>query len=130
LCSTLQQRSDGFTFKNGRFSDAEQILQAVGNSAGFNGDSAYYVAKVLENRERLEDAQKILAATLEKTPVFYYRGQAEELKKKIDTDLTNRANGIRPAPAQGATPPSVTPSATPPTVPGIVPPAGKAPGSK
>lgn len=68
-----------------RLEEADKVLQLVVTSGQFSPDSAYYAAKVAADRNRSEEAKRLLEAALKSTAPFLKRQEAkallEELKK-------------------------------------------------
>jgi len=77
-------------FKNNKLPEAEQAM-AVATSPKLGGrlslDSAYYLAKILAAKSKIEDAHKILKAAKDEKGPFVYRAEArglfDELDKKV-----------------------------------------------
>jgi tetratricopeptide (TPR) repeat protein len=73
-------------FKANRMDDAEKALTASVSGGQASADTAYYLAKVLSQRGKADDAKKLLKQAVESTGVFVNRKAAEkwqlELEKK------------------------------------------------
>lgn len=72
-------------FQNGRIDEAEQALAKAMSAGRSNSDTAYYMARVLAQRGRTEDAKKLLTGALEATGRFIHRADASRWLKQLNT---------------------------------------------
>lgn len=68
----------------GRAADAARVARSVLSGGSMSPDGAYFVAKVLADREAFEDAQKLTKAALESKDGFVHRKDAEALLAELD----------------------------------------------
>ncbi len=75
--------------KAGRVDDAERALGAAAQAAGGRivPDTAYYLARLLNERGKFEDANRLLAGALESKAPFVYRSDAAALAAEIKPKL-------------------------------------------
>lgn len=73
-------------YQTNNLDDALKALQAAVSSGQAAPDTAYYLALVLYDREKTDEARKLLANALGAKGLFVYRDAAEALAKKIDKD--------------------------------------------
>lgn len=74
-------------YKSGRIDDAEKALGESVKPGQANLDTVYYLAKVLTDRGKIEDAHKILKAAVEKKGPFVYRPEAQVLLAELEKKL-------------------------------------------
>jgi tetratricopeptide (TPR) repeat protein len=74
-------------YKLGRTNEAGSVLQAVLQGGQLSQDSAYYVAQILFDLGRYDDAGKLLANRVESDAPFVHRADA----KKLLDDIEKRA---------------------------------------
>ena len=70
-------------YKSGEIDRALEILQQTAADGKVNSQTAYYLGEVLYAKGRVEDAKRMLAASLSGTAPFAKRAAAEELLEKI-----------------------------------------------
>jgi tetratricopeptide (TPR) repeat protein len=75
----------------GRDRDAEQALGAVLQSRQLSADSAYYVATIFAERDRLADAQQFLEVALAQPQPFANRANAAELLADVKAKMQRSA---------------------------------------
>lgn len=80
-------------YRLGRTNDAEQALNRVLQTGSLSPDSAYYVAKVLVDRGRNDDAAKLLDGAL-KTPIPFVQREASQ---KLLNEINAKGGGAAPA---------------------------------
>jgi tetratricopeptide (TPR) repeat protein len=73
-------------YQLGRLNEAEQALQAAAQSGNLSPDAAYYIARIWFEKQKLEEAQKLLETALEPDVPMVHRKAAvqllDTLKKK------------------------------------------------
>lgn len=76
-------------FRTGRIDAAQRVLQAAVSNGRTTSDTAYYLANVLAERQRLDQVQKLLTLALESDGRFMYRTEARKwlnrLREKPDS---------------------------------------------
>ncbi len=99
----------------GRDREAEQALGAVLRSQQLSADSAFYVATIFAERDRLTDARQILEVALSQPQPFANRANAAELladvKAKIQRAAEEKGSGKeegKDTKSSGKAPPSGT----------------------
>ncbi len=70
-------------YKLNRLEVAQKALEAAISGGQFSPDTAYYMAQVLADRGRTEQAQQWVQAALKSTSPFLMRAEAEELLKQL-----------------------------------------------
>jgi tetratricopeptide (TPR) repeat protein len=77
-------------FKQGKLDDAEKSLTSAAGAGQISFDTAYYIAKVFNERGKFREARDFLAQVVEATGAFVYRPDARvllaELQKKVPAD--------------------------------------------
>jgi tetratricopeptide (TPR) repeat protein len=77
--------------KAGRNDEAEKALATVLNAGPISSDSAYFMAKFLSDKQRFEDAHKLLTgATGVRHGMFVYRGDAKTLLDEVTKKLPEK----------------------------------------
>ncbi|MCE9568205.1 MAG: tetratricopeptide repeat protein [Planctomycetes bacterium] len=74
-------------YKAGRVADAEKVARSVEGLSALNPDAAYFVARILADREAIEPAHKLMKAACESKDGFIYRKDAEALLAELDKKL-------------------------------------------
>lgn len=69
--------------KAGRLDEAERDLTAATTLGQMSLDSAYFVGKMLAERKKFEDAQKVLKAAVDARGAFVYRADADALLAEV-----------------------------------------------
>lgn len=73
-------------YKNGKIDEAEKALATAMSGGQLSADTAYYFARVLTDRGRTEQAEKLVQAAVDSKRPFTKRREAkfllEELKAK------------------------------------------------
>jgi uncharacterized protein (TIGR02996 family) len=72
-------------YRSGRLEDAERTLNAaIGATGGqVNGDTAFFAARILADRGRVEEARNLLRSIANLPGAFAYRREAQELFQKL-----------------------------------------------
>jgi Tfp pilus assembly protein PilF len=70
-------------YRLGRLDEAERLLQAVIAAGRATSDTAYFLAHVLTDRGRLDDARKLLSKALEAKGSFVHRTEARQWLERI-----------------------------------------------
>jgi tetratricopeptide (TPR) repeat protein len=66
-------------YQLGRLNEAEQALQAAAQSGSLSPDAAYYIARIWFEKQKLEEAQKLLESALEPDVPMVHRKAATQL---------------------------------------------------
>jgi tetratricopeptide (TPR) repeat protein len=75
----------GYTLlKNDRLADAEKAVMTAASLGSLTPDSAYFLARVLTQKERIEEAHKVLKDALASQAAFVYRSDAQALFNDLD----------------------------------------------
>jgi tetratricopeptide (TPR) repeat protein len=75
----------GYTLlKNDRLADAEKAVMTAASLGSLTPDSAYFLARVLNQKERIEEAHKVLKDALASQAAFVYRSDAQALFNDLD----------------------------------------------
>ncbi|HUR54271.1 MAG TPA: tetratricopeptide repeat protein [Gemmataceae bacterium] len=75
----------GYTLlKNDRVADAEKAVMTAASLGSLTPDSAYFLARVLTQKERIEEAHKVLKDALASQGAFVYRADAQALFNDLD----------------------------------------------
>jgi tetratricopeptide (TPR) repeat protein len=75
-------------YRLGRADEAEKALATVLNSGQISSDAAFFVAKLLTDKQRFEDAHKLLTGALAvKHGLFVYRTDAKSLFDEVTKKL-------------------------------------------
>lgn len=78
-------------YKLGRADDAEKAFSAVLGSGQVSSDGAFFIAKLLADKQRFEDAHKLLAGALGvRHGMFVYRGDAKALLDEVAKKLPEK----------------------------------------
>ncbi|MCU0705352.1 MAG: tetratricopeptide repeat protein [Fimbriiglobus sp.] len=78
-------------YKGGRKDDAERALATALNSGQINSDAAYFAARLLVDKQKYEDAHKLLVgATGVKQGMFIYRSDADALLAEVAKKLPEK----------------------------------------
>ena len=72
-------------YRMGRGADAEQLVTKVLQRGVLNSDIAYYAAKILQERGRVDDAVALLEASLHNPAPFIQRQNSTELLKQLSS---------------------------------------------
>jgi tetratricopeptide (TPR) repeat protein len=80
-------------YRMGRLLEAERALGAVVQTGTLSADSAYYVARIIQDRGRTEEAVKLLETALQTTQPFAHRQDASNLLAQL-----TRSSGGSPQP--------------------------------
>ncbi len=72
-------------YRMGRGADAEQLVAKVLQRGVLNSDIAYYAAKILQERGRVDDAVALLEASLHNPAPFIQRQNSTELLKQLSS---------------------------------------------
>lgn len=78
-------------FQAGRLEDAEQALNAAVSTGQIPSDTAYYLAKLLFERERYKDAQTLLREAINGTWAFPNKSVAIDLLQDVEKKLKEAA---------------------------------------
>ena len=71
-------------YKLGRADEAERAYNLVISGGQITSDSAYFIARLLADKQRYEDAHKLLAAAVgAKHGLFVYRADAKVLLAEV-----------------------------------------------
>lgn len=70
-------------YKLGKLDEAEQSLRTAASSGQLSPDTAYYLAKVLVDRDKKSDARTLLNVALKSKALFTMRKEAKELLDSI-----------------------------------------------
>ena len=73
--------------KNDRVADAEKAVMTAASLGQLTPDSAYFLARVLNQKERFEDAHKVLKEALAAQAAFVYRADAQALFNDLEKRL-------------------------------------------
>ncbi len=84
-------------YRMGKGAEAEQLVGRILAGGMLNADIAYYVAKILQERGRADDATNLLEAALKNPAPFIQRQNASELLKQISA---TKAADAQPAKSQ------------------------------
>ena len=68
----------------GRADEAERAFQTAARSGQLSADGAYYFASVLEQQNKIDDAQKLLKAALDSKGAFVFRKEANALLTRLE----------------------------------------------
>ncbi|MBS0210753.1 MAG: tetratricopeptide repeat protein [Planctomycetes bacterium] len=79
-------------FKVGRVQEAAQLLQAAVQNNQASLDTAYYLAKVLQRLDNLNDAKRILRQAVESNGPFMHRKEAEDMFVMLGGELPKRTS--------------------------------------
>jgi tetratricopeptide (TPR) repeat protein len=71
-------------FRVNRIDDALKALQAATSNGQASADTAYYLALCLNEKERYDDAKKLLKGALESKGLFVYKKEANDLLAKVE----------------------------------------------
>jgi tetratricopeptide (TPR) repeat protein len=74
-------------YRTGDMENAQKSLQAAISSGQMAGDTAYYLALVLNENKKYEDVVKVLEQALQLKGLFMYRAEAQQLFDKVKKDL-------------------------------------------
>jgi len=74
-------------YKAGRVADADKVARSVEGLSALTPDGAYFVARILADREAVELAHKLVKAACESKDGFVYRKDAEALLADLDKKL-------------------------------------------
>jgi tetratricopeptide (TPR) repeat protein len=74
-------------YRTGDIPNAQKSLQAAISSGQMAGDTAYYLALVLNENKKYEDVVKVLEQALQLKGLFMYRAEAQQLFDKVKKDL-------------------------------------------
>lgn len=74
-------------YRTGDMENAMKSLQAAVSSGQMVGDTAYYLALVLNENKKPEDVVKVLEQALQLKGLFIYRAEAQQLFDKVKKDL-------------------------------------------
>jgi Tfp pilus assembly protein PilF len=78
----------GYVFyRTGNMEDALKSLQAAVSPGQMAADTAYYLALVLSENKRNEDALKVLEQALQLKGLFIYRGESQQLMDKLKKEV-------------------------------------------
>lgn len=78
-------------FKQGKGDDAERALATVLNSGQISSDAAYFMAKFLADKQKPEDAHKLLTGALGvRHGMFIYRADAKALLAEVAKKLPEK----------------------------------------
>jgi tetratricopeptide (TPR) repeat protein len=70
-------------YKVGRKDEAEKALNAVLSAGQISYDAAYFIARLLADKEKFEDANKLLAGATGRHGLFVYRTDAKALLAEV-----------------------------------------------
>jgi len=70
-------------FKSNRLDDAERLLKASAAGGQISSDTAYYYARVLKERGKLDEAKELLKKALESDGPFVSRADAKALFEEM-----------------------------------------------
>ncbi len=70
-------------YRLGRIDEAERALQAALSQGKSSAETAYYLAHVLSERGRMDDAQKLLRGALATSGPFVFRKEAQEWLERM-----------------------------------------------
>src|SRR5262249_36414296 len=91
-----QQQAEGFAvlawcnLKAGRLDDAEKALAPFAKVAVPSRDAAYFIARVLYEKGKFEDAQKVLKAAEQMRGGYVYRAEAQALLAELDKKVPKK----------------------------------------
>ncbi len=71
-------------YKMARLNEAEKALQQAMRGGTFNSDTAYFYARILIDRDKRDDAKKLLEAALKNKQLFSKRREAEKLQQELN----------------------------------------------
>jgi tetratricopeptide (TPR) repeat protein len=74
--------------KAGRTADAERVARSVEGLGAASPDAAYFIAKVLAERQATDEAHRIVKSACESKDGFVYRKEAEALLAELDKKVT------------------------------------------
>lgn len=74
-------------YKAGRMDEAEKALVAAAQLGALSRDGAYYFAKVMADKQRVEDAVRTLKAAAEARGAYVYRDDAQALLADLEKRL-------------------------------------------
>jgi len=74
-------------YRTGNMDEALKSLQAAVSPGQMAADTAYYLALVLQENKKNEDALKVLEQALQLKGLFIYRNEAQQLMDKVKKDL-------------------------------------------
>lgn len=78
-------------YKQGKADDAEKAFSAVLGSGQISSDGAFFVAKLLADKQKHEDAHKLLTGALGvKHGMFIYRADAKALLDEVAKKLPEK----------------------------------------
>ncbi len=84
-------------YRMGKGADAEQLVTKILAGGVLNADIAYYAAKILQDRGRVDDAATLLEASLKNPAPFIQRQNASDLLKQLSA---KKAADAQPAKSQ------------------------------
>jgi hypothetical protein len=73
-------------YRNRRVDDALKVLDAMikGTGGQMSPDTAYYIALCLKDKDKADDAKKILKGASEAKGLFVYKKEAKDLLDKLE----------------------------------------------
>jgi len=74
-------------YRTGNIDEALKSLQAAVSPGQMAADTAYYLALVLQENKKSEDALKVLEQALQLKGLFIYRNEAQQLMDKVKKEL-------------------------------------------
>ena len=89
-------------YKLGKLDEAEGALCAAIQGAGFNPDTAYYLARVNVDRNREVEARALLKGAIEEPGIFAMRQEAKGLLDQLNRAQLNKSQPMKEPIAKGA----------------------------
>jgi len=91
-----QKSAEGFAilgwcyYKAGRLDDAEKAIVAATQAGAVSRDAAYFLARILTDKQRFEDAHKVLKGAADARGGYVYKAEAAALLKEIEPKLPKK----------------------------------------
>ena len=83
-------------FRTNRVDDALKALGAATQGGQASSDTAYYLALCLNDKEKYDDAKKLLDGALKSKGLFVYRKEAKDLFDKLEKKTAAAPKGTTP----------------------------------
>jgi Flp pilus assembly protein TadD len=77
-------------YKAGRLADAERALQLAASLGPLTPDAAYFLARLLADQGKVEDAHKLLKAAADSKQASVYRKDADALLAEVEKKLPKK----------------------------------------
>ena len=77
-------------YKAGRLDDAEKAIAAAAQAGAVSRDAAYFLARVLADKQRYDDAHKVLKSAADARGGYVYQAEAQALLNEIASKLPKK----------------------------------------